>query len=111
MIDVWQYSKYALDSEYATVLNMLWSHKVVIKFSIINICQGSEYVSSSENTSVTQGSVENSLSYLFDRFLIIHWALNLPGLEYARIVNMPRLHMVQRKLYFKDSQYFECLEF
>ena len=31
MIDVWQYSEYALDSEYATVLNMLGSHKVVNK--------------------------------------------------------------------------------
>ena len=50
-------------------------------------------------------------SYIFDRFLGIPWALNLPGLEYTRVVNMPRLHMVLRKLYFKDSQYFECLEF
>ena len=47
---------------------------------------------------------------MFDRFLIIHWAFNLPGLEYARVVNMPRLHTVLRKLYFKDSQYFECLD-
>ena len=31
---------------------------------------------------------------MFDRFLIIHWDLNLPGLEYTRVVNMPRLHMV-----------------
>ena len=31
VIDVWQYSEYALDSEYATVLNMLGSHKVVNK--------------------------------------------------------------------------------
>ena len=29
MIDVWQYSEYDLDSEYATVANMLGSHKVV----------------------------------------------------------------------------------
>ena len=31
LIDVSQYSEYALDSEYATVLNMLGSHKVVNK--------------------------------------------------------------------------------
>ena len=82
-----------------------------IKFSIINIWQGSKYASSSENTNVTQGSVGNSPSYMFDRFLIIHWAFNQLGLEYTRVVNMPRLYMVLRKLYFKDSQYFECLEF
>ena len=48
---------------------------------------------------------------MFDRFLSIPCALNLPGLEYKRVVNMPRLHIVLRKLCFKDSQYFECLEF
>ena len=31
MIDVWQYSEYALDSEYATVLNMLRLHRVLNK--------------------------------------------------------------------------------
>ena len=31
VIDVWQYSEYAFDSEYATALNMLGSHKVVDK--------------------------------------------------------------------------------
>ena len=30
-MDVLQYSEYALDSEYATVLNMLGLHKVVTK--------------------------------------------------------------------------------
>ena len=48
---------------------------------------------------------------MFDRFLSIPEALNLPGLEYTRAVNMPRLQMVLCKLYFKDSQYFECLEY
>ena len=33
------------------------------------------------------------------------------GLEYTRVVNMTRLQRVQCKLYVKDSQYFECLEF
>ena len=31
MIDAWQYSEYALDSEYATVLNMLGLHKIMNK--------------------------------------------------------------------------------
>ena len=77
VIDVWQYS------ENAMFLNMLGSRKVVNKIFHINIWQDPEYVSSSENTSVTQGSVENSLSYVFDRVLSIPWALNLIGLEYT----------------------------
>ena len=82
-----------------------WGHtRLWIKFSIINIWQGSEYASSSENISITHGSVENSPSYMFDRFLSISWALSLPGLAYTRVVNKPRLHMFLRKLYFKDSQ-------
>ena len=44
--------------------------------------------------SVTQGSVVNSPSCMFDKFLSIPWALNLPGLEYTRVVNIPRLHRV-----------------
>ena len=65
----------------------------------------------SENNSVTQGSVENNPSYMSGSFLSILWPLNLPGLEYTRVANMPSLHMVLEKLYFKDSHYFECLEF
>ena len=72
----------------------------------MNILQDSEYASSSENTSVTQGSVENSPSHMFDRFLSIPWALSLQGLKYARVLNMPRLHMALHKLCFKDCQYF-----
>ena len=86
MIDVWQYSEYALDFEYDMVLKVLGLHKVLSKI----FHQGSEYASSSEYTSVTRGSVENSPSYMFDRFLSIPWALILLGLEYARAVNMPR---------------------
>ena len=92
-------------SEYTRVLNMSALHKVLnkifrdrclavfyicwghtrlqIKFFVINTWQGSEHASSSENTSVTQGSVENIPSYMFDRFLSIPWALNLIGLEYT----------------------------
>ena len=83
-------------------MNKIFHHKYL---------RGSEYASNSENIGVTQDSVENSPSYMSDRFLSIPWALNLPGLEYTRVVNMPRLHMFLRKLYFKDPQYFECLEF
>ena len=56
-------------------------------------------------------SVENSPSYMFDRLLSIPWAVSLPVLGYTRVVNMSRLHIVLRKLYFKDSRNFECLEF
>ena len=75
-----------------------------MKFPIIDVWQGSEYALSSKHTSVTQGSIENSSPYMFDR------ALNMLELEFARVVNMPRLHTVLCKLYFKDSQHFECLE-
>ena len=62
---------------------MLESQKVVNKIFYQIIWQGFEYASSSEYISVTQGSVENSPSYMFGRFLSIPWALNLPGLEYT----------------------------
>ena len=111
VIDVWQYSEYALDSEYATVLNMLGSHKVVNKIfhhkyltgfwiclefwkyqcytgffrkqPVIHVWQVSEYslVSQSARAWIYQGR------------------------EYAKVT------MVLRKLYFKDSEYFEFLEF
>ena len=42
MIDVWQYSEYALGSEYARFLNMLGLYIVLNKFSIMDIWQGSE---------------------------------------------------------------------
>ena len=85
-------------------LSICWGYiRLLIKFSIIDIWQGSEYASSSENTSVTQGSVENSSSYMFGRFLSIPWALSMPGLKYTRVVNMPRLHVFLCKLYFRDS--------
>ena len=37
---------------------------------------------------VTQGSVEDTLSYMFDSVLSIPRVLNMLGLEYARILNM-----------------------
>ena len=61
-----------------------------MKFSIIDIWQGSEYASSSEYTTVRQDSVENSPSYMSDRFLSVPWVLNMLGLEYTRVVNMPK---------------------
>ena len=60
VIRAWQYSEYALESEYAIVLNML-------RLDII--WQGSEYALSSEYACVSQGSEENSPLYMFDRFL------------------------------------------
>ena len=64
----------------------------------MDIWQGSKYTSSSEYTSVTQGSEEKHPSYMFDRFLSIPLALSILELEYARVVNIPRLHMVLCKL-------------
>ena len=40
---------------------------------------------------VTQGFEENILSYLFDRFLSIPWALHMLGLEFIRVMNMPHI--------------------
>ena len=65
-----------------------------MKFLMVDIWQGSEYVSSSE-------SFENSSDYQYTG----------SGFEYTRFVNMTRLMRVQCKLYLKDSWYFECLEF
>ena len=106
-IDVWQYYEYVLDCEHATVLNMLDHTMLWIKFSIINIWQGSEYASSSENTSVTLGSVGHTCltgSWLFIGLLICQ-GLNKQGSWICQG------YIVLCKLYFKDSQYFECLEF
>ena len=72
------------------VLNILRLHNVVNKFSIIDIWQGAEYASRSEYTSVTPDFEKNILSYTFVRFLSIPWVLNMLGLEYTRVVNMPR---------------------
>ena len=60
MIDIWQYYKHILDSEYVRVLNMLgfW-----IKFFIMEISEGSEYASSSEYASVKKDSLENCPTY------------------------------------------------
>ena len=46
---------------------MLGLHMVLNKFSIIDIWHGSEYASCYEYASVTQSSVENAPSYIFDR--------------------------------------------
>ena len=108
LIDIWHYSIHVLDSEYATVLKMLRLHKVVNKIFHHTFWQGSEYASSSEYTSVTQGSVENSPPHMFKRFLSVSWALSMLGLEYTRVMNILTFHMV---LCFKNSQYFDCLEF
>ena len=51
-------------------------------------------------------SVENGTSYMIDRVLSLPRILSMLGLDYTRFVNMPRLHRVMRKLYFKDSRLF-----
>ena len=51
-------------------------------------------------------SAENSTSYMFDRVLSIPRILSMLGLEHTRVGNMPRLHRVLCKLYFKDLQSF-----
>ena len=81
MISVWHYDEHALDSEYARVLNILEFTWFWIKFPIIDILQDSEYVSSSEYASATQGSVENDPLYMFDRVLRIPRIINILGLE------------------------------
>ena len=72
VIDVWQYS------EYATVLNMLGSHKVVNKIFHHKYLTGFWIC-----LEFWKYQVENNLSHMFDRFLSIPWALNLIGLEYT----------------------------
>ena len=42
--------------------------------------------------------------------LYIPWFPNMLGLEYARVVNLSRLHRVLCKLYFRDLRCLECLE-
>ena len=101
MIDVWHYDEYALDSEYARVLNMLSYTWFWIKLHIIDIWQGFKYVWSSEYASAAQGSLENDPSYMFDRVLRIPRIINMLGLEFTRVVNMIRLQRAQWKHYFK----------
>ena len=97
------------------ILNMKWFligqgyTRLWIKFTIIDIWQVSENAWSSQYTSVTQGSVKNSPSYMFGRLLNIPWALNMLGLEDTRVVNMLRLHIILRKLYFKDFNILNVL--
>ena len=76
VIDVWQYSEYALDSEYATVLNMLGSHKVVNKIFHHKYLTGFWIC-------LEFWKYQCYPSYMFDRFLSIPWALNLVGLKYT----------------------------
>ena len=90
LIDVLQYSEYVLDSEYATVLNLLGLHKAVNKIFYQRCLTGFWICFEFWIYSVTQDRLENSPPYMFGRFLIISWALNMLGPEYARIVNMPR---------------------
>ena len=49
--------------------------------------------------------------FMFARVLSILRVLSMLGLEDTKAVNIPMSHMILCKLYFKDSWYFECLEF
>ena len=51
-------------------------------------------------------SVGKDTSYMFDRVLSIARILSMLGLEYTRVVNMPRLHRFLRELHLKDSRLF-----
>ena len=96
-----------LDSKYARVLNMLglyaWFWR---KFSVFDIWQGSVHALSSECVSVTQGFCNKWNILYVDRVLSIPWILTMLGLEYTRVVNMPRLRRVLRELYLIDSRLF-----
>ena len=65
LIDVWQYSEYPRIFEYAMVLSILGLHNVV------------------NNIFYQIYLMPYSLSYKFDSFLRIPWALNMLGLEYT----------------------------
>ena len=71
LIDGWKNSGYALDSEYAMVLNILGLRKVMNKI-------------------FHQGSIFHCTSYMFGRFLSIPSVLNMLGHEYVRVANMPK---------------------
>ena len=90
---------------------MLGLHKILNKILHHRISQASEYASSSKYANVTQGSVKNGPSQMFDRVLSALRVLDMLRLKYAKAANMSRLHRVLCKLYFKDSRYFEFLEF
>ena len=105
MLGVWHYSEYPLDSEYARALNMLGLHRILNKIFHHRyltelwiclkfwICQ------------CYTGLCRKQPIINFKRVLGIPRVLNMLRLEYARVANMPRLHRVLCKLYFKDSCY------
>ena len=105
VIDVWQYS------EYATVLNMLGSHKVVNKIFHHKYLTGFWICLQFWKYQCYTGFCRKQP--------VIHvWQVSEYSLDSKSyrawiymVVNMPRLHMVLHKLYFKDSSYFESLEF
>ena len=89
MIGVWHYDEFWIyqGSRYARV-----THGSEQNFSIIDIWQGFEYVSSSEYASVTQGSVENGLwiwqsytEFCVKGSLKIHGVSNVLSTEYAKV--------------------------
>ena len=111
VIDVWQYSEYALDSECATVLNMLESHIVVNKIFHRKYLTG--FWICLEFWKYQCYTVFCKKQPVIHVWQVFEYSLGSQSYRawIYMVVNMSRLHIVLRKLHFKDSQYFECLEF
>ena len=108
MIDVWQYSEYALSSKYTTVLNNLALQKVINKI-FHHRCLAGFWI-------CLEFWIYQCCTWFCRKRSVIHvWQVSeySLGSEYARtwIYTGCGYANVLRKLYFKDSQYFECLEF
>ena len=56
-------------------------------------------------------SIENGTSYIFDRILSNPRILRILGLEYIRVLNIPKLRRALREPYLKIHGYFERFEF
>ena len=101
MIDVWQYFEDALDYEYATVLNMLGLHYIVNKIFHHRYLTGFwiclEFRIYQCYTGFCRKPRVINVWQVFEYSL----ALIVLGLRSARLVNMPRLHMVLCKLYLQ----------
>ena len=111
MIDVWQYSEYALDSEYATTLNILGSHKVVNKIFHHKYLTG--FWICLEFWKYQCYTVFCKKQPVIHVWQVFEYSLGSQSYRawIYMVVNMSRLHIVLHQLYFKDSHYFQCLEF
>ena len=83
LIEVWQYSEYALDSEYVKVLNPLL-HKAASKIFNHNYLTGFWICLEFWIYHFYTRFCRKQPGYTFDRFLSILWALNMLGFEYMQ---------------------------